>query len=128
MNARALPRVLLVDDQREIRSIVQLGLGKIGRFELRACESGRQALAEAPDFKPDLLLLDFNMPDLDGVATLEALRKAGIDAPAIFFTARAGKAEQERYRAAGALGTIPKPFDPLRLGAQVMALWQSRPR
>lgn len=122
MAAASLRRILLVDDQREIRSIVEFALGKVGRFDLRSCSSGAQALAEGPAFVPDLLLLDMNMPGLDGIATLEALRALGVGAPAIFFTSRAGASDLARYRLAGALGTIAKPFDPLKLAAQIRAL------
>src|SRR6185503_5186479 len=87
MNARKLSKILLVDDQRDIRSIVGLALGKIGKFEVRVCASGEEALIVAPEFSPDLLLVDLSMPVMDGVATLKGLRERGIDAPAIFFTA-----------------------------------------
>jgi len=88
MTAPALARILLVDDQRDIRSIVGLALGKIGGFKVKVCASGAEALAGAAEFAPDLLLLDLNMPEMDGVATLRALRATGLAAPAVFFTAR----------------------------------------
>ena len=123
--ARPLRRILVVDDQPQIRSVVNLGLGKIGRYDLCLCESGAQALEQAATFRPDLLLLDMNMPGLDGLGTLAALREQGIASPVIFFTAKAETADLARYRAAGAIGTIAKPFDPLKLGGQILALWNS---
>ena len=123
MGTPPLRRILLVDDQREIRSIAGLALGKLGRFELHVCASGQEALEVAPDFAPDLLILDMNMPDLNGVETLERLRARGVAAPAIFFTASANDEDRERYRAIGALGLIPKPFDPLKLAAQLREIW-----
>ncbi len=123
-SARPLARILLVDDQRDIRSIVGLALGKIGRFQLHLCSSGEEALASAKEFAPDLLLLDLSMPVLDGVATLKALRAKGLEAPAVFFTARLDEKDVERYRHLGVLGVIRKPFDPLKLGAQLREMWK----
>ena len=126
MSAPPLRRIALVDDQREIRLIVQLALGKIGRFELRSFDSGEQALLEVPAFGPELLLLDMVMPGLDGLATLSGLRERGVLAPAIFFTVRVTDPDVARYRAAGALGVIAKPFDPFKLAGQIRALWDEQ--
>lgn len=120
-----LRRILVVDDQPQIRSIVSLGLGKIARYDLCLCESGADAVARAAAFAPDLILLDMNMPQLDGLGTLLALRELGIAAPAIFFTTKIETADLVRYRAAGAIGTIAKPFDPLKLGGQILAIWNA---
>jgi DNA-binding response OmpR family regulator len=127
MTARKLSKILLVDDQRDIRSIVGLALGKIGKFEVHVCASGEEALAAGPEFGPDLLLLDLSMPVMDGMATLKGLRELGIDAPAIFFTARLKPADVVSYRELGVLGVIPKPFDPLKLGAQLREMWKEQP-
>ena len=126
MTAAKLTRILLVDDQRDIRSIVGLALGKIGGFQVKVCESGQEALENAAQFAPDLLLLDLSMPVLDGLATLKALRERGFEAPAVFFTARLNPKDAERYRELGVLGVIPKPFDPLKLGAQLREIWARR--
>jgi two-component system OmpR family response regulator len=126
MTEHALARILLVDDQRDIRSIVGLALGKIGGFKVKVCASGEEALASVAEFAPDLLLLDLNMPVMDGVATLRGLRAAGVQAPAVFFTARIKPEELGRYSDLGVLGVIPKPFDPLKLGAQLREMWKSR--
>ena len=127
MTTPKLSKILLVDDQRDIRSIVGLALGKIGKFEVHVCASGEEALAAGPEFGPDLLLLDLSMPVMDGMATLKGLRELGIDAPAIFFTARLKPADVESYRELGVLGVIPKPFDPLKLAAQVREMWKEQP-
>jgi len=126
MTALAPSRILLVDDQRDIRSIVGLALGKIGGFKVKVCASGEEALASAKDFAPDLLLLDLSMPVLDGVATLKGLRARGLEAPAVFFTARLKPEDVGRYEDLGVLGVIPKPFDPLKLGAQLRDMWKRR--
>jgi len=126
MTSAKLARILLVDDQRDIRSIVGLALGKIGGFKVHICASGQEALDSAAGFEPDLLLLDVSMPVLDGVATLRELRARGLAAPAVFFTARLNENDVGRYRDLGVLGVIPKPFDPLKLGAQLREMWKRR--
>ncbi len=116
-------RILHVDDQQDIRGIVGLALGKIGGFTVKSCRSGEEAIAEAPAFSPELLLLDMNMPGMDGLTLLGRLREAGVGAPAVFFTAKNNPGDQAAYLAAGAIGTVSKPFDPLKLGRQITELW-----
>ncbi len=123
-----LARILFVDDQRDIRSIIGLALGKIGRFDLMACASGEEALERTKNFTPDLLLLDLSMPVMDGIATLKALRAQNVTAPAVFFTARMKADDMGRYKDLNVLGLIPKPFDPLKLGAQLREMWSRRPQ
>jgi len=116
-------RILHVDDQPDIRGIVKLALGKIGGFSVCSCSSGDEALAAAPGFDPEILLIDMSMPGMDGMALLTRMREAGIVAPAVFFTARINPSDIDRYRAAGAIGTVSKPFDPLKLGRQIIQIW-----
>jgi CheY-like chemotaxis protein len=119
-------RVLHVDDQQDIRGIVGLALGKIGGYTVKSCRNGEEAIAEAPAFAPDLLLLDMNMPGMDGLTLLKRLREAGVATPAVFFTAKSNPGDLANYLAAGAIGTVSKPFDPLKLGRQLVEIWTRR--
>ncbi len=121
-------RILHVEDHKDIRGIVQLALGKIGGFSIRGCESGEEALAMAAGFDPELLLLDVNMPNMDGFELLAKLREAGISAPAVFFTAKVYPKDFDQYSAVGAIGTIAKPFDPLKLANQLIGFWNDHAR
>ncbi|HTO60880.1 MAG TPA: response regulator [Bradyrhizobium sp.] len=114
-------RLLHVDDEPDIRTVVELALSMDPVFEVRSCESGADALAAAAEWQPDLMLLDVMMPVMDGPATLARLRAnpATTDIPVIFMTARAQARETERFRSLGAIGVIPKPFDPMTLAASV---------
>ena len=119
-------RILHVDDEPDIREVVELSLGLDPDFVVQSCGSGKDALAVAADWQPDFILLDVMMPVMDGPATLVQLRQnartAGI--PVIFMTARAQAREVDRFRSLGAVGVIPKPFDPMTLAASLRSYVQ----
>jgi two-component system OmpR family response regulator len=106
-------RILLVDDDPDIRQIAALSLRRNGQFEVRLAASGQEALVAAASDPPDLVLLDVSMPGMDGPATLDALRAipAAARVPVVFFTATSSDAEAARLCALGAVAVIPKPFD-----------------
>ena len=112
-------RLMHVED---IREVAKMALELSGKFELLQCESGEEALKKAPEFMPEVLLLDVMMPGMSGPTTLETLRKmdAFRDTPAIFMTARAQPAEIEELKAISAIAVVVKPFDPITLGDQIM--------
>jgi CheY-like chemotaxis protein len=87
----------------------------------QSCGSGEEALAVALDWLPDIILLDVMMPMMDGPATLSRLQENQRTAtiPVVFMTARAQTRELDRFRALGAVGVIPKPFDPTTLAASL---------
>ena len=123
--AAELQRILLLEDEADIRSIATHALTALGGFKVLACASGQQALAQAESFQPQLLLFDVMLPELDGPATLEALRRLpSLQAtPVIFMTTRTQPQDQLYYRQLGALGLIAKPFDALALPQQLRELW-----
>lgn len=116
-------RVLYVDDEPDIREIAVLSLGLDPEIEIKACSSGPDALAAIEAWRPDIALLDVMMPGMDGPTTLARLREteAGARLPVVFITARAQSHEVERFLALGAVGVIPKPFDPMKLAITVRA-------
>jgi CheY-like chemotaxis protein len=126
MHALPLQSVLYVDDEPDIREIVQVALGLNGTFAVRTADSGEQALLLARSLLPDLVLLDVMMPGLDGPTTLGRLRADPATAaiPVAFMTAKAMPAEVAMLHEMGAAGVIAKPFDPISLSAQVIDLWK----
>jgi len=114
-------RLLHIEDEPDIREVVELAIALDPVFELRNCESGAEGLAVAASWRPDMILLDVMMPAMDGPATLARLRAGPETAhiPVVFMTARAQSRETERLRALGAVGVIAKPFDPMTLAASV---------
>jgi len=114
MNVR---KILLVDDEDDIRTIARIALVDIGGVEAVVASSGKEALQLAITERPDLVLLDVMMPGLDGPSTLALLRAepATADIPVVFLTAKVQRDEVARFRALGARGVIAKPFDPMTL-------------
>lgn len=116
-------RVLHVDDEPDIREVVEISLGLDPDLLTQSCASGQEALVAATEWAPDVILLDVMMPVMDGAATLSRLRENPRTAsiPVVFMTARAQSSELELFRSLGAAGVIPKPFDPMTLAASVRA-------
>src|SRR5215212_1261510 len=109
-------RVLVVDDEQDIREVAALSFELAG-WEVATAASGRAGIAAARESAPDLILLDFMMPELDGAATFALLRDdvRTRDIPVIFLTAKVQNADRRRYAQLGVRGVIAKPFDPLGL-------------
>lgn len=120
-----LTKVLYVEDDPDIREVAHLALALVGGLDVHMCASGEDAIAEAPAFAPDLLLLDVMMPGLDGPDTLRRLREhpALADTPVVFMTAKVQRQELAALRALGAMEIVTKPFDPMRLASDIRAIW-----
>jgi len=88
-------RILVVDDETSITRLLKLNLEQTGNYEVRAENSGARALAAALEFKPDLILLDVMMPDVDGGDVAASLREnPGLrKTPLVFLTAVVNKDE-----------------------------------
>jgi CheY-like chemotaxis protein len=116
-------RVLVVDDDTDIREVAKVSLQAVAGWEVLTAEGGEEGAAVAAAERPEAVLLDVMMPDLDGPATLARLREdeATRDLPVIFLTAKTQDAETERLKALGAAGVLAKPFDPMTLHRQVAA-------
>jgi CheY-like chemotaxis protein len=126
MNKESLREVLYVDDEPDIREIVQMALGLMPTLSVRTADSGVRALESMRERKPDLVLLDVMMPNMDGPTTLQQMRATPElqSIPVIFMTAKAMPQEVARFRSLGAAAVIPKPFDPMLLGEHVFAVWE----
>ncbi len=121
-----LERILYVEDDPDIQAIALMVLESINHFTVAACASGREAVAQARAFAPDLVLLDVMMPGMDGPETLQALRQFHElrHTPVVFMTAKVQPREVDEYLALGAVAVIAKPFDPMSLGDQLEHIWQ----
>jgi two-component system chemotaxis response regulator CheY len=112
-------KVLLVDDSRAIRNIQKNVLAQMGSMEIIEAADGVEALARVTDDQPDLILLDRNMPNMDGLEFLAKLRGAGNKTPVIMCTTEAEKSRVIEAIKAGATNYIVKPFTPESLAAKI---------
>jgi DNA-binding response OmpR family regulator len=116
-------RILLIDDDDDVRFNVRFTLERIGGFEVAEAASGPEGLRLAAAEPPDLVLLDVMMPQMDGSKMLVELRLEPELAriPVVFLTAKAMPSEIQRLVALGATDVITKPFEPRDLSARVRA-------
>lgn len=114
-------KILMVDDDEDIRKVGSLSLQRVGKFEVVQAEDAESALALARIEQPDLLLLDVMMPGMDGPTALQTLRQDPQirHIPVIFMTAKIQPKDIEQYHSLGAIGVIKKPFDPLTLPSEI---------
>ena len=114
-------KILLIDDEDDIRTVAQVSLQAVGGFQVFLAAGGEEGLDISTREKPDLILLDVMMPVLDGPSTLKLLKENPDSAhiPVVFLTAKAQQMELEQLKSMGAAGVLTKPFDPMKLPEQV---------
>jgi len=114
-------RILIVDDEDDIREVAQMSLEMVAGWEVFAARDGEEGLRMAAEHRPDAILLDVMMPGMDGPATAVRLRDdpqtAGI--PVILLTAKVQPADRRRFEGLSVAGVLAKPFDPMDLANQV---------
>ncbi len=117
----AAKRILVIEDEDDIREVTKLSLEMGAGWEVLTARSGPEGLARAVAEQPDAILLDAMMPDMDGATTFEKLQagEATRQIPVIFLTAKVQPADRRRYADLGVAAVIAKPFDPVKLPAQV---------
>lgn len=121
---RKLEHILYVDDEASIQEVARMCLEMVGGFTVTCLNSGRQLIDQVAAIRPDVILLDVMMPEMDGPSTLKKMRQeTGLKTPVIFMTARVQPAEVQEYIDMGAVGVIPKPFDPMGISEQINEIW-----
>ncbi len=123
-------KVLLVDDEEDIRKIGRLSLEAVGKFQVIMAASATEALCLAHSELPDLILMDMMMPGMDGLSALAELQQdAALKAiPVLSMTAKVQRSEVEHYLTVGAIGVIQKPFDPMTLPGEIKRIMEARQR
>ena len=116
--------LLLVDDEDDIREVAQRSLEMTAGWEVHTASSGAQALAAARALKPEAILMDVMMPEMDGPTTVRHLKAdpetAGI--PVILLTAKVQASDRAAFADLGVVGVLAKPFDPMALADEVAAV------
>lgn len=117
-------RILVVEDDQGVRESLAVVL-QVQSYEVRGIERGELAEQSLADFEPDLVILDLNLPGIDGLETCRRLRAAGFAGPVLMLTARHEVSDRVAGLDAGADDYLPKPFALDELLARVRALIRS---
>lgn len=120
----AFKRILVIDDEEDIREVAQLSLEMVAGWEVFTAASGSEGIAKAETHQPDAILLDVMMPDMDGPATYKQmqLQSSTQHIPVILLTAKVQPNDRRRFAELGVRGVIAKPFEPMMLASQVSHL------
>lgn len=129
MPAQPLNRICYVEDDEDIQRIVRMSLERVGKMTVEVVSDPLQAIERIKAFKPELVMLDWMMPGMDGPTLFRAMREVPEtrELPVVFITAKASQRELDELRTLGAVGTISKPFSPKDLPEQLRQIWASLP-
>jgi len=105
-------KILLVDDSKTMRNIQRSILTQLGHSELEEACDGQDAMDKLGDFEPDLILLDWNMPNMDGLAFVKEFRKGNASTPVIMVTTESERSRVVEAIKAGVNNYVVKPFTP----------------
>jgi two-component system, OmpR family, response regulator len=129
MPERPLARVCYVEDDEDIQRIVRMALERIGKMTVEIVTDPMRAIEAMSAFKPDLVMLDWMMPGMDGPTLFRKMKEVpAVQAlPVVFITAKAGQRDLDELMTLGAAGAISKPFSPKDLPEQLRAIWAKLP-
>ena len=129
MPDRPLNRICYVEDDEDIQRIVRMSLERIGKMTVEVVTDPMVAIGAITSFKPDLVMLDWMMPGMDGPTLFRKMKQLPeVSAlPVVFITAKTTQRDMDELIALGAAGTISKPFSPKDLPDQLRAIWGKLP-
>lgn len=129
MPDRPLLKVCYVEDDEDIQRIARLALERVGKMQVSIVGDPAAAIDAIVAFQPDIVLLDWMMPVIDGPTLFKRMRETdGLrDMPVVFITAKASQRELDELRQMGAAGVLSKPFSPKDLPEQLRAIWRALP-
>ena len=129
MPDRPLIRICYVEDDEDIQRIVRLSLERVGKMTVAVVSDPTQAIQTITEFRPDMVMLDWMMPVMDGPTLYRQMKmRPELNAlPVVFITAKASPHDLEELLSLGAVGAISKPFSPKDLPDQLRAIWSKLP-
>ena len=129
MPERPLNRICYVEDDEDIQRIVRMSLERVGKMTVDVVSDSMTAIARMTSFKPDLVMLDWMMPGMDGPTLFRQmkLRPETTALPVVFITAKAAQRDLDELMVMGAIATISKPFSPKDLPEQLREIWKKLP-
>ena len=129
MPDRPLQRICYVEDDEDIQRIVRMSLERVGKMTVEVVTDSLKAIEVIIAFKPDLVMLDWMMPGMDGPTLFRKMKQdAQLGAlPVVFITAKAAQRDTDELLALGAAGVLSKPFSPKDLPDQLRAVWAKLP-
>ncbi|WP_414620462.1 response regulator [Calothrix sp. CCY 0018] len=117
----AVKKILVVDNEQYIREVTKICLQTTAKWQVVTASSGTEGVQKAETEKPDAILLDVMMPDMDGITTFKYLQENSTtqQIPVILLTAKVQNADRNRYKDLGIKAAIAKPFSPLTLAQEI---------
>jgi two-component system, OmpR family, response regulator len=129
MPDRPLNRICYVEDDEDIQRIVRMSLERVGKMTVEIVTDPMLAMGVIETFQPDLVMLDWMMPGMDGPTLFRKMQEDPKTSalPVVFITAKAQQRDMDELLALGAAGAISKPFSPRDLPEQLRAIWAKLP-
>lgn len=124
---RELKKILYAEDEPDVHTLVELTIQTMSDYEIKICNNGKKLLECVEEYKPDLILLDVMMPEMDGPTTFKTLqsKETTKKIPVIFVTAKAQVHEVEKFKEIGSWGVITKPFTLMNLCDEIQEIWNN---
>lgn len=124
---KELKKILYAEDEPDVQTIVELTIQTMSDYEIKICNNGQKLLECVEEYKPDLIMLDVMMPEMDGPTTFKNLQdnKKTKNIPVIFVTAKAQVHEVEKFKEIGSWGVITKPFTLMNLCDEIQEIWNN---
>ncbi len=120
----SVKKILVVDNEEYIREVTKISLQTTAKWQVVTASSGTEGVQKAETEKPDAILLDVMMPDMDGITTFKHLQENSTtqQIPVILLTAKVQNTDRNRYKDLGIKAAIAKPFSPLTLAQEISKL------
>lgn len=119
-----MKKILVIDDEADIREVLSTSLELTTDWKIETASSGKEGIVKAIDYKPDAIVLDFMMPEMDGPTTARLLSAQPETAsiPVVLLTAKPQMSDREQLmKNSGIQAILAKPFDPLTIGDEIKA-------